>query len=193
LAISPKVGKLLDRGWPAYSNATEPEQPFMKDYIAFRRTPPLETAPRKEWPDENVFSISFRLSCGKFKFFNGGDLPGIRKNSPAWYDMETPVARVLGPVDAAILDHHGYLDAMNEFLVATLSVRVWTMSVWDSHHPTPGAWEPLQSERLYPGPRDVFAADVHPDARVAIEDIDRMASGHGHIALRCRPAAATVA
>ena len=52
------------------------------------RMPPLETIPRNKWPDENVFSISFRLSYGKFKFFNGGDLPGIRKNSPAWYDME---------------------------------------------------------------------------------------------------------
>ena len=52
------------------------------------RMPPLETIPRNKWPDENVFSISFRLSYGKFKFFNGGDLPGIRKGSPAWYDME---------------------------------------------------------------------------------------------------------
>jgi len=234
-----KVGKLLDRGWPDYGNATEPEQPFMKNYVAFvkwqteknalkverfvpgrndqvvlchdprkylrfefrnvgangeiwtgkgtatdHRMPPLETIPRNKWPDENVFSISFRLGYGKFKFFNGGDLPGIRKGSPAWYDMETPVARVVGPVDAAILDHHGYVDAMNEFCVATLRARVWTISVWDSHHPTPGVWERLQSQRLYPGPRDVFATDVHPDARPAIKGIDRMASGHGHIVLR---------
>ena len=169
-----KVGKLLDRGWPDYSNATQPDHPFMKNYLAFvkwqtennglqverfvpgrndqvvlrrepgkysqfefrnvgangeiwtgegtatdHRMPPLETIPRKKWPDENVFSISFRLSYGKFKFFNGGDIPGIRKNSPAWYDIETPVAKVVGPVDAAILDHHGYLDAMNEFFVTT--------------------------------------------------------------------------
>ena len=101
--------------------------------------------------------------------------------------METPVAKVVGPVDAAILDHHGYLDAMNDFFVATLSARVWTISVWDSHHPTLGVWERLQSERLYPGPRDVFATDVHPDARLAIKDIDRMASDHGHIVLRVSP------
>ena len=122
-----------------------------------------------------------------YKFFNGGDLPGIRQNSPAWYDMETPVAKVVGPVDAAILDHHGYLDAMNEVFVATLSARVWTISVWDSHHPTAGVWQRLQSERLYPGPRDVFATDVHPDARLAIKDIGRMASDHGHIVLRVSP------
>jgi len=237
-----KVGKLLDRGWPDYRNATHPESPFMKNYRAcvtwqagqnglqverfvpgrndqvvlrrqpqkypqfeFRnvaasgeiwtgqdaateqKMPPLDSIPRNKWPDENVFSIAFRLSYGKFKFFNGGDLPGIRKNSPAWYDMETPVAKVVGPVDAAILDHHGYLDAMNESLVAALRARVWTISVWDAHHPTPSVWERLQSERLYPGAREIFATDVHPDARLAIKDIDRMASGHGHILLRVSP------
>ena len=237
-----KVGKLLDRGWPDYGNATHLESPFMKNYLAcvkwqaeqnglqverfvpgradqvvlrrqpqkypqfeFRnvaasgeiwtgqgtatehRMPSLETIPRNKWPDENVLSIAFRLRYGKFKFFNGGDLPGIRPNSPAWYDMETPVAKVVGPVDAAILDHHGYLDSMNESLVATLSARVWTISVWDAHHPTPSVWERLQSERLYPGARDIFATDVHPDARTAIKDIDRMASGHGHIVLRVSP------
>jgi beta-lactamase superfamily II metal-dependent hydrolase len=151
------------------------------------RMPPLETIARKKWPDENVFSVSFRLSYGKFKFFSGGDLPGIRKNSPAWYDMETPVAKVVGPVDAAIVDHHGYLDTTNEFFVSTLRPRVWTISVWDSHRPVAGVWRRLQSEQLYPGPRDVFATDVHPDARLAIKDIDRMASDHGHIVLRVSP------
>jgi beta-lactamase superfamily II metal-dependent hydrolase len=237
-----KVGKLLDRSWPDYGNAIQPEAPFMKNYRAcvkwqtenhglpverfapgrndqvvlrrqpqkypqfeFRnvaangeiwtgqgaatehKMPPLDTIPRAKWPDENVFSIAFRLSYGKFKFFNGGDLPGIRKNSPAWYDVETPIAKVVGAVDAAILDHHGYLDAMNESLVAALRARVWTISVWDAHHPTPSVWERLQSERLYPGARDIFATDVHPDARLAIKDIGRMASGHGHILLRVLP------
>jgi beta-lactamase superfamily II metal-dependent hydrolase len=237
-----KVGKLLDRSWPDYRNATQPEAPFMKNYRAcvkwqtennglqverfapgrndqvvlrrqpqkypqfeFRnvaangeiwtgrgaatehKMPPLDTIPRNKWPDENVFSIAFRLSYGKFKFLNGGDLPGIRKNSHAWYDMETPIAKVVGAVDAAILDHHGYLDSMNESLVAALRARVWTISVWDAHHPTPSVWQRLQSERLYPGPRDIFATDVHPDARLAIKDIGRMASGHGHILLRVSP------
>jgi len=237
-----KVGKLLDRLWPDYAGATQPDRPFMKNYVAFvkwqtehnglkverfapgrndqvvlcreaakypqfefrnvagsgeiwtgqgsateRRVPPLDPAARKKWPDENVLSIAFLVRYGKFKFFNGGDIPGIRKNSPDWYDIETPVARAVGPVDAAILDHHGYLDSMNEFLVGTLRARVWTISVWDAHHPTPEAWGRLHSSQLYAGPRDVFATDVHPDARKAIPDIDRMASQQGHIVLRVSP------
>ena len=151
------------------------------------RIPSLDTFPAKQWPDENVFSISFRLRYGSFRFFNGGDQPGIRPNKPEWYDIETPVAKVVGPVDAASLDHHGYVDTMNEFFVSTLRARVWTVSVWDAHHPTPGVWERLYSEKLYPGPRDVFATDVHPQAREEIKGIDRMASDHGHIVLRVSP------
>ena len=139
------------------------------------RVPSLETLPRNQWPDENVLSIAFRLSYGKFKFFNGGDLPGIRPNSPAWYDMETPVAKVVGPVDAAILDHHGYLDSMNESLVATLSARVWTISVWDAHHPTPSVWERLQSERLYPGARGIYA---QPDSKMIVLETVARPTGH---------------
>lgn len=151
------------------------------------RIPSLEALPRNQMPDENVFSTSFRLRYGNFRYFNGGDQPGVRPKRPAWHDIETPVAKVVGPVDAAILDHHGYVDTMNEFFVSTLRARVWTLSVWDAHHPTPAVWDRLYSEQLYPGPRDVFATDVHAQAREDIKSIDRMASGHGHIVLRVSP------
>jgi beta-lactamase superfamily II metal-dependent hydrolase len=152
-----------------------------------KRMPPLDAIPHKKWPDENVFSTSFRLTYGNFRFFNGGDMPGIRPTSPAWHDIETPVAKVVGHVDAAILNHHGYVDAMNEFFVSTLRARVWTVSVWDQNHPTLGVWERLHSEKLYPGPRQVFATDVHPKARSIIKDIDRLASDRGHIVIRVSP------
>lgn len=94
-----------------------------------RRFPSFANIPRKQLPDENVFSSSFRLRYGGFRFFNGGDQPGLRPNKPNWYDIETPVAKVVGPVDAAILDHHGYVDTMNDLLVSTLRARIWTISV----------------------------------------------------------------
>jgi hypothetical protein len=97
------------------------------------------------------------------------------------------VAKAVGPVDAAILDHHGYLDTQNEFFIATLRPRVWTLSVWDEHHPTAGVWKRLQSNQLYQGPRDVFATDLHPANRQAIAGIDKLASRAGHIVLRVAP------
>jgi beta-lactamase superfamily II metal-dependent hydrolase len=147
--------------------------------------PSLDTVPTSLWPHENMNSISFRLSYGKFDYFNGGDIPGtLSKGQPSWYDIETPVAKAVGPVDAAILNHHGYLDTHNEFFVGTLRPRVWTLSVWDKYHPTPGVWDRLQSRELYPGPRDIFATDVHPANREAIKGLDKLASDRGHIVLR---------
>ena len=147
--------------------------------------PSLDTVPASQWPHENVNSISFRLSYGKFDYFNGGDIPGVlSKGQPSWYDIESPVAKAVGPVDAAILNHHGYLDTHNEFFVRTLRPHVWTLSVWDRNHPTPGVWDRLQSKELYPGPRDIFATDVHPANRETIKGLENLASDRGHIVLR---------
>lgn len=152
------------------------------------RFPSLDSVPRSTWPHENMCSTSFRLRYGKFDYFNGGDIPGIlSKGKPEWHDVETPVAKVVGPVDAAILDHHGYLDSQNEFFVATLRPRVWMNSVWDQGHPTAVVWERLQSTDVYPGPREVFATDLHPTTRQTIAGIDQLASDHGHIVLRVSP------
>ncbi|MCX6617824.1 MAG: hypothetical protein NTZ98_17215 [Acidobacteria bacterium] len=153
-----------------------------------RHFPPLDTVPRADWPTENHCSTSFRLSYGRFDYFNGADIPGIPSEGfPSWHDVETPVARAVGPVEAAILDHHGYIDSQNEFLVATLRPRVWVLSVWDSGHPTARVWSRLQSQRIYPGPREVFATDLHPGTRVVISGIEKLASDRGHIVLRVSP------
>ncbi|MCX6899830.1 MAG: hypothetical protein NT105_14165 [Verrucomicrobia bacterium] len=156
--------------------------------ITRRHFPDLENVPRPDWPHENMCSISFRLSYGKFDYFNGGDIPGIpAEGLPQWHDVETPVAKAVGPVDAAILDHHGYVDTQNEFFVAALRPRVWTLSVWGSGHPTARVWQRLRSTRIYPGPRDIFATDLHPATQLVISGIEKLTSDHGHVVLRVSP------
>jgi hypothetical protein len=150
--------------------------------------PVVDTLPRAELPSENMCSASFRLSYGKFDYFNGGDITGIpAPGFPSWQDVETPVAKAVGPVDAAILNHHGYIDTMTEFFIATLRPRVWTLSVWDAGHPTSAVWNRLNSTRLYPGPREVFATDLHPGVRAVISGIEKLASDRGHIVIRVSP------
>jgi len=41
--------------------------------------------------------IAFRLSYGKFDYYNGGDLTGAEYGS--WRDIETPVGMVTGPLE----------------------------------------------------------------------------------------------
>ena len=153
--------------------------------------PNLENVPRAEFPSENMCSVSFRLSYGSFDFFSGGDITGIpTEGYPDWHDIESPVAKATGPVEAAILNHHGWLDAMNANFVSSLRPRVWTISTWDAGHPTWRVWLRLQSQRLYPGPRDIFMTDLHPATNQVILGMDKLASDRGHIVLRVSPGGA---
>ncbi len=150
--------------------------------------PRLEDIPAGDRPTENMCSAGFRLSYGKFDYYTGGDIPGIPfEGFPLWHDVETPVAQAVGPVDAALLNHHGYIDTQNAFFVGTLRPRVWTLNVWESAHPTARVYSRLQSTRIYSGPRDIFATNMHDANRLVVVGLDRLASDHGHIVIRVAP------
>jgi len=147
--------------------------------------PPLETIPPAERPSENMCSAGFRLSYGKFDYYTGGDIPGIPDEGfPQWQDVETPVAQAVGPVDVAVLNHHGYIDSQNAFFIGALRPRAWVFFVWDSAHPTARVFSRLRSTRIYSGPRDIFANNMHEANKIVITGLDKLASGHGHVVVR---------
>ena len=150
--------------------------------------PELKDVPTEDRPTENMCSAGLRLSYGKFDFYSGGDIPGIPfEGYPQWHDVETPVSQAVGPVDAALLNHHGYIDSQNATFVATLRPRVWLLNVWESAHPTARVYSRLQSTRVYPGPRDVFATSMHEANKLVVVGLDKLASDHGHIVIRVAP------
>lgn len=150
--------------------------------------PPLNTLKEKFYPTENMSSIALRLSYGKFDYFTGGDLRGIPPPGyPEWHDMETPIAKVVGPVEVALMNHHGYLDSQNSYFVSTLSPQVWLLSVWDSAHPSPSVYKRLQSKELYSASRDIFATGMHQANKLVTVGLDKLASDNGHIVVRVEP------
>ena len=155
--------------------------------------PSLDGVPREDGPTENMCSLALRLRYGAFDYFSGGDLPGNpRPGYPAWQDVETPVARAVGPVDVALLDHHGNRDSTNAFLVSTLRPRVWIIPVWSADHPGHDVLDRMYSTRLYPGPRDVFATNMLEANRLVIGPLlDRLLSAQGHIVVRVAPGGAS--
>jgi len=154
-----------------------------------RHHPPVDSVDRADRPTENMCSLAIRLSFGKFDYFTGGDIPGIpRPGYPAWQDMETPVARAVGPVEVAVLDHHGNRDSTNAFLVGALRPRVWIIPVWSSDHPGHDVLDRMYSTRLYAGPRDVFATNMLEANKLVIGPLlDRLLSSQGHIVVRVAP------
>jgi beta-lactamase superfamily II metal-dependent hydrolase len=150
--------------------------------------PKLDVVPAQERPSENMCSSGFRLSYGKFDYFTGGDIPGIPDEGfPEWQDVETPVAQAVGPVEVAVLNHHGYIDSQNAFFIGALRPRAWILFVWESAHPTARVYSRLRSTRVYPGPRDIFATNMHEANKQVVVGLDKLASEHGHVVVRVAP------
>lgn len=158
-----------------------------------RHFPPLDGLANTEWPTENMCSQAMRLSYGKFDYYTGGDMPGTpRPGYPTWQNVETPVAMAVGPVEAAVVNHHGNRrDSTNAFFVAALRPRVWVIPVWSSDHPGHDVLDRMYATRLYPGPRDVFATNMIEANKIVIGPLlDRLASSQGHIVIRVAPGGA---
>ncbi len=154
-----------------------------------RHFPALDTVPRADWPTENMSSLAIKVSYGRFDYYSGGDMPGTpRPGFPSWHDLETSVARAVGPVEAAVVNHHGNRDSTNATFVSALRPRLWIIPVWSSDHPGHDVLDRIYSTRLYPGPRDVFATNMIDANRIVIGPLlDRLASAQGHIVIRVAP------
>ena len=161
-----------------------------KDSTTFQHFPPIDTANTKTFPDENTLSLAVTIHYGPFTYYTGGDNPGnvFYGNAP-WRDVETPIAKAVGEVDIATLDHHGNRDAINEFFVKTLKPRVWIGKSWSSDHPGHEVLVRLTTPYLYEGPRDLFATNMLEANKIVIGDlIDRSyKSQQGHIVVRVLP------
>lgn len=152
--------------------------------------PNWDSADRKTWPDENSLSLAVTLHYGPFTYYTGGDNAGtIFYGDKPWRDTETPMAKAVGEVDVATMDHHGNRDAVNEFQVKTLKPRVWIGQTWSADHPGHEVLIRMTTPHLYSEPRDLFATNMLEANRQVIGPlIDRSyKSQQGHIVVRVLP------
>lgn len=140
-------------------------------------------------PDENALSAAIRLRYGAFGYFAAGDLTSNSFDGTLpWRDVETPAAQVAGPVDVAVAAHHGMFDATGADVVRALKPRAWIIPAWHVAHPSSDVLERMFSQRLYPGPRDVFATGLSPANELAHKWLtDRLSSRGGHVVVRVAP------
>ncbi|MEM9326900.1 MAG: hypothetical protein AAGA85_14635 [Bacteroidota bacterium] len=156
----------------------------------FEYFPDTTGVPWRQRPSENPLSLAIRIDYGKFKYFTGGDMPGIiNLGGPKWNDVETPCAPAIGEVDVATLNHHGNRDSQNPFYVATLKPRVWVQQSWSSDHPGEEVYRRLTSRAVYPDDRDIFTLNLLDAAVNFIGPNLKRAykSTEGHILIRVMP------
>lgn len=159
-----------------------------------RIVPPLETVAREDWPTENHSSLAFLLRYGPFSYYTGGDLQGVPPDGyPAWHDQETPIARGIGgPIDVAVIGHHGSIEPANAFFLETLRPRVDIVPAWSKTHPAPVVLKRLLNRRIYPEERDIFVLEFRDETKAAIGSrAEQVASDHGHVVVRVAPGGAS--
>lgn len=156
--------------------------------------PDLSTLDKKDFPSENMCSIALRLSYGKFDYFTGGDLSTLTEedSTEPWRDIETAAAKAAGPVEVAVADHHGYLDAVGPNFVRELRPQVFIIPAWYVNHPATLPLRRMFSRKLYPGDRDVFATCTMEENRVYNTQFNsKMKSFDGHVVVRVAPGGET--
>ncbi|MCU0248112.1 MAG: MBL fold metallo-hydrolase, partial [Bryobacter sp.] len=162
---------------------------------AVPRFPPgWRDLPPREQPNENHFSIALRLRYGPFRYFTGGDLIGVVLDDlPAWHDLETPAAAAVGPVDVAVLNHHGFLDTTNPFFLATLRPRAVVIPAWHATHPDHSVLRRLRSPAHKPAPPLIFTTSLLPATQAIVSYLGDQAfqSRRGHIVVRVAPGGAS--
>jgi hypothetical protein len=148
--------------------------------------PALSKLKAEEYPTENSCSIALRFEYGAFRYYIGGDLTcDTRFGTAPWMDVETPVAKVAGPVNVSALNHHGYFDATGVDFVRAMRSRIYVLQAWHASHPALSTLDKLYSPILYSGVRDVIATGLTQAASLADARLsDKMLSQHGHVVVR---------
>lgn len=148
--------------------------------------PPLDTLAKADYPNENVCSIALKISLGKFSYFTGGDLTSYTHDGALpWMDVLGAAARVAGPVSVATADHHGMFDGLSADVVRALRPQAWVIPTWHVVHPDMLQMERMLSQRLYPGPREIYATSLTPANHLANQRLtSQMRSRDGHVVVR---------
>jgi hypothetical protein len=152
--------------------------------------PAMSTLTTETFPTENTCSAVLRLSYGSFDFYTGGDLTGYPDPPGAapWTDMETAIAPTVGPVEVAVLNHHGMYDASNPMFLRTLQPQVVVVPASNLPHPDFGVNVRLLSPRIFQRVPDIFATGVLAPTRLVLgARLNQYKSTQGHIVIRVAP------
>ena len=178
LGIEARIVSVNDRVWTGTGTDTKNRFPALASI-----TDPDDR------PTENMCSVTLRIKYGRFDYFTGGDQPGYPvPGAPAWHDVESDVARAIGPTDVHVVNHHGSIEEENPFWLKTLNSRVMIVPAWSPTHPSPDVLKRLLATRIYPKPRDIFITLFRaPTKATTGPRAAQVASDHGHVVVRVEP------
>ena len=140
--------------------------------------------------NDNQMSTALVIKYGKFKYYAGGDNSGLVDQDHAeWYDIETPMAPLVGKVSAMSLNHHSNRDATNRNFLDVLDPKVVVAQSWSPDHPGPEVGQRLLSGNVGTQKREIFMTYYHEETGIGIGPwFSRgVKAKEGHIVIRVYP------
>ncbi len=135
---------------------------------------------------ENNICAAIRITYGDFDYFNGGDITGrISIKTAKWKDVETPIGKVVGPIEVCEANHHAWVDAMNESFIASTQPQVFVIQAWNARHLNLTTLRAMSSTKLYPEKRYIFSTNIHEFAKNYLgKNLDKFSGYGGHIVIK---------
>lgn len=149
-----------------------------------------EVFPQGQSIDENKCSAGIRISYGDFDYFNGGDLSGrLPLNSESWRDIETPVGKVVGPVEVCEANHHAWVDAMNESFLSSVKAQIIVLQVWHVTHLNLSVMISMANKGLNPNLKHIIPTNIPELSKEYLGDdqIKKLTGDGGHVVVKVAP------
>lgn len=137
---------------------------------------------------ENVLSVSMHFKYGPFDWFAGGDCQYSGRNKFDYYDIETPISKVMAKVEGMKANHHATKLTNSTELLSVLQPDFVIAGTWKDIHPNPST-----VERFYNASPDVqfYATNTTEGAKAILEehgiDWTKFAGLQGHVVVKVAP------
>lgn len=138
--------------------------------------------------NENILSCVFTLKYGKFDWFSGGDIQYNGYTTYSWKDIEKPISKVVGKVEAMKANHHSTKSTNSTTLLSVLKPDCYIVGVWTENQPNPATMK-----RVYTANKNVkifatnLADSIVSELKAAGIDPATFSATSGHIVLRVLP------
>ena len=162
--------------------------PSAEECLAYGNAKTLKLKKGMPKINENIFSCVFQLRFGIFDWYSGGDVQHKHREEVAWFDMELPISKVVRPVDAQKMSHHGTLGANSPEICRALRPNVALACSWRDVHPNAHTMKcfidanpdvKLISTNMTAHNAEVLAANG--------VDMSRFIATGGHVVIRVHP------
>lgn len=134
---------------------------------------------------ENIFSIGFVLSYGKFDYFTAGDLQYNGRTAHPWKDIEAPVAIVVPAVDVMKANHHATSNCNGTAILSSLRPQTVIVHPWRDVHPNT---ETISRMFTANNSAQIFTTNMTEANKPRLgANLNRLKAVQGHIVVRVSP------